>query len=204
MNTRRFSARSGFTLIEILIVITLLGLILAQVTSVMRTSTSAVSRESSTLVMQDRARVVLDRIALAIMACDRRSLGPLLGGVQTPELNYQVCLGVENGKAVWDSPERISQGGAQGSQVVWVKAPALPDERRVVWSNRVRAFLDGEIPNGIDDNGNGLIDEKGLSFVVEGNKVTIRLSLERTNEDGSTATQQVETTVTVRNNPLTP
>ena len=69
----------------------------------------------------------------------------------------------------------------------------------MVWSNLVRPFLEGELQNGIDDNGNGLIDEKGLSFVVWKNSVTIRLTLGRQVEGGDWINETVVTTVTCRN-----
>ncbi|MCZ6597746.1 MAG: hypothetical protein O7B99_08925, partial [Planctomycetota bacterium] len=86
-----------------------------------------------------------------------------------------------------------------GQKVVWKQNPGTPEERRVAWCNTVRPFLGGELMNGIDDNGNGLIDENGLSFTVDRNAVWIRLSLERMSKDGSTVTESVETVVTCRN-----
>ena len=43
----------------------------------------------------------------------------------------------------------------------------------------VREFLEGEIPNGKDDNGNGRVDERGLCFVLEGEILRILLTLEQ-------------------------
>ena len=56
------------------------------------------------------------------------------------------------------------------------------------------------MPNGVDDNGNGLIDEQGLAFTIFRNTVTIRLSLLRLSADGQPIEKTVETTVTCRNN----
>jgi hypothetical protein len=63
----------------------------------------------------------------------------------------------------------------------------------------IRPYLDGEVFNGSDDNANGVIDEKGLAFVIDRDAVTIRLSLERIGPAGEPITQTVQTTVTVRN-----
>ncbi len=43
------------------------------------------------------------------------------------------------------------------------------------------------------------VDEEGLSFVIDGNRVTIRLSLARMGDNGEIATYTVDTTVTCRN-----
>ena len=83
--------------------------------------------------------------------------------------------------------------------MLWRKNPDTPEELRVAWCNVVRPFLEGELMNGEDDNGNGVIDEKGLSFVVQQNAVNIRLSLERPTRGGESITQTVETMVTIRN-----
>jgi hypothetical protein len=87
----------------------------------------------------------------------------------------------------------------QERQVVWSENPDTEREQRVVWSSLVSPYLAGEIPDGMDNNGNGLIDEKGLSFVMDNNSVTVRMSLERINERGEAVTKTVQTTVTCRN-----
>ena len=54
-----------------------------------------------------------------------------------------------------------------------------PNEQRTVLVNGVSAFLEGELANGTDDNTNGIIDERGLCFDLEGDTLNVRLSLER-------------------------
>ena len=68
-----------------------------------------------------------------------------------------------------------------------------------MWCKVVRPFLEGEQMNGVDDNGNGLIDEKGLVFTLDGSRVTVRLTLERKSETGELITRTVETMITCRN-----
>ena len=109
-----------------------------------------------------------------------------------------MSLGVENGVVVWKDPENIGIG-EQPNQLVWRSNAGTLAERRVVWSNILRPYLEGEVLNGIDDNGNGIIDEKGISFVLFRNSVTIRLTLGRELPGGGFAEETVETVVTVRN-----
>ena len=63
----------------------------------------------------------------------------------------------------------------------------------------VREYLEGEVPNGKDDNGNGLVDEMGLSFDSIGMVWTVRLTLERRDANGNLCTQTVQTAVKMRN-----
>ena len=63
----------------------------------------------------------------------------------------------------------------------------------------VAAFMKDEVLNNVDDNMNGITDETGLSFVVDGDSVTIRLTLERMNKEGNPVRVSKETTVTCRN-----
>jgi hypothetical protein len=72
-------------------------------------------------------------------------------------------------------------------------------ERTIVLTRWVRELLEGELPNGEDDNGNGLIDEPGLSFDVIGEVWTIRLTLERPDNKGRLVTHTVQTSVKTRN-----
>jgi hypothetical protein len=83
--------------------------------------------------------------------------------------------------------------------IVWTENPGLVDERRVIRSHWVREYLEGELPNGLDDNGNGLRDERGLCFSIEGDVLTIRITLERRDDDGRIHTKTVQTSVRVRN-----
>ena len=45
---------------------------------------------------------------------------------------------------------------------------------------RLAPYHHGELPNGMDDNGNGLIDERGLAFVVHDDHcIHVLVTLER-------------------------
>ncbi len=63
----------------------------------------------------------------------------------------------------------------------------------------VREHLEGEIDNGADDNGNGLIDEGGLSFSLAGKTLTIRLTIQGIHPKGQLISRTLETSLTLRN-----
>jgi prepilin-type N-terminal cleavage/methylation domain-containing protein len=198
-NDRAPGRNGGFTLLEMLIACSLVGLVVTNIVLAMNSSTKAYETGASCSQVEDQARRTLDRIALAVMGSSREGLAPGQEfPLDTSSLTYQLNLGYEDGEPVWSAPERIERVDA-GEQVVWIQNPATPERRQVVWSKWVRDYLAGETFNGIDDNGNGLIDEKGLSFTIEENLVTIRLTLERKGPDGRLITVPVETQVNVRN-----
>ena len=193
------SRQHGFTLIELLIVGVLLVAVVMKVTLFMGEASRTAGQESVETVLEDSARSVMDRIAMAVMASDRESLNPYDTPFYTTDLKYRITLGVdEDGDVVWDEPEQICLDG-DGRQVAWLKSPEEVEERRIVWTNLVRDFLEGELDNDVDDNGNGFADEEGLNFIIDGNSVLIRLTLSRTDEHGERAAYTLESRVTCRN-----
>jgi len=195
METRR----SGYTLVELSICMVLLVIVTFKAAMLFDIATETQTEDTAQVALEDQARRTLDQIAFAVMGADRETLFPdPASPTYSEDVEYHVSLGVQGGVVIWGDPEKIALGGA-GSQVVWSQNPGAANERRVVWANVVRPFLEGEVFNGVDDNGNGLVDEKGLNFTLQGDRVTIRMSLERTNSDGNVYTQSVESSVTLRN-----
>lgn len=187
------------TLLEILLAVSLLTILIFKGLSVLNSAAESSQETSATLLIEERGQIVLERIAKAIMSSSRESLAPAAEApLSTDELHYQMNLGIQDGEVLWSDPESIGLEEID-NEIYWTQAPEAGPEQRVVLTRLVRPFLEGELPNGMDDNGNGLIDEKGLSFVVDRNAVHIRLTLERVDGDGKLQTHSVETTVTCRN-----
>lgn len=191
--------RAGFTLLETIISVGLVALVVTNIVMAMDSSTKAYQAGASRVEVEDQARRTLDRIALAVMGSSREGLAPGQEfPLDTASLTYQLNLGYQDGEVVWSDPERIERE-EQAAQITWSKNPDVAGEQRVVWTKWVRDYMQGEVQNGVDDNGNGLIDEKGLSFTIEENLVTIRLTLEKIGPDGHPVTVPLETQVDVRN-----
>jgi len=195
----RRSSTAGLSLLELLLAAALLAILLQKGISLMQQTARQTNEESAAVLLEERAQLVLERIARAVMGSDRDTLIPdHAEPLSTDDIEYRIHLGVQDGEVVWSDPEAIGLEDVDNS-VFWMRMPEDAPEQRVTWTNLVRPFLEGELPNGMDDNGNGLIDEKGLSFTVDRNAVTIRLSLDRLTSDGRQITSTVETTVTCRN-----
>jgi prepilin-type N-terminal cleavage/methylation domain-containing protein len=67
MNLKRAHERGGFTIIEALIAMALVGLVLTKLTMVVTQAQKAHTNEVATMVLEDQAAQVLDRVAFAII-----------------------------------------------------------------------------------------------------------------------------------------
>ena len=194
------SRRAGFTVIEVSIAVVLVVIVGIKVALLLDMASAAETEDAAEMVLEDQTHRVLDQIAFAVMGANRETLFPdPESPTHSAEVQYEVSLGVQEGEVVWGDPEQIGLEAGNDARLLWLENPGELEERRVVWCNIVRPFLEGEEQNGVDDNGNGLVDEKGLNFTLQGNMVSIRLSLERTRAGGETITNTVETRVTLRN-----
>ncbi len=197
----RAARRRGFTLLELMIALVLFGLIGANVFMAMGSSTAAYQAGTARSDIEFQADQTLDRIALAIMGSAKDTLfSPTEFPAAHSQLFFQRSLGyqVASSSKVLGEQESVSLEPGT-TQVTWKEKPGLPDEKRIVWTNNARAFLAGEVSNGLDDNGNGLVDERGLAFSIDGDLVTIQLTLEKVLENGSVLPYTVQTQVKCRN-----
>jgi hypothetical protein len=176
--------------------LTLIGL---NIGMVMRTSSSALTTGIMSRVIDEQADLTMQRVSFALMGASAEALNPALTSPNsTQQIEYQTCIGFENGLPVLGDVERIEYLG-EANTVVWRQNPGVVNERSVVWSQWVPTSLDGEVPNALDDNGNGLVDEPGLCFDSLGPKVNIRLTLSRKDSQGHLHKRTLVNTVTCRN-----
>ncbi|HPF12739.1 MAG: prepilin-type N-terminal cleavage/methylation domain-containing protein [Planctomycetes bacterium] len=216
MQQRNHASQRGFTLIEMLIVACvatiLLGGTLQAVTSGMH------ARELGAAISDTETQVsrTLNRLAWTVTGSGLGTVDPRPAApASTAGISYQKALDFVGDAIVWGpagrlefrlEPNELADGiGNDGNglvdegMVVWVENSMLPDETEVIIAHGVRSLLEGELPNGLDDNGNGLIDEPGLCFEINGQTLSIRLSLERIGPDGNSIIRTSETRVTLRN-----
>lgn len=180
MNSR---GRSGFTLVEMCIVIGLLGIIFYKLSLVMTQAQEVGQRETASIALEDRAAVVLNRIAYAVIGCDADTLTPDNPVPFGPNrLEFKLSLGVEDNQIIWGDPEMIGLAD-DASQLFWGRNVESAEEQIVVWCRTVAEFYSSEQENGLDDNANGITDESGLCFAIEGDSVTIYLTLEQIIDD---------------------
>jgi hypothetical protein len=131
------------------------------------------------------------------------------------EVEFRVCTGFAGGGSTWSGRTRLQlvadpndatdgadndgDGIVDEMQVVLTRDLGTANEISVVLGDGVRSLLEGEDANVLDDNGNGLTDEAGLSFVRNEDTLTVRLSLEARDGAGQPLIRTVQTAVTMRN-----
>lgn len=141
MNTLRIhdSPRSGASLVEIVIAFCVMTMLLGAVGNTVLSGNNAYKQGVSSAVLEGQTRRLLERIASEFADADRSSLNPNpLTPFCTSTISYARC-----------------QGWAGGAMVL---GP----------TRRIQLVLEqGELDNGIDDNGNGLIDERRVQLVPD-------------------------------------
>jgi hypothetical protein len=212
---RATRSKDGFTVIELLIGLTLFtGLILLFTLTIGTiTGTYREGRAEGDLIA--RAHRVVTRVADRLAMSEReRIVGIPAAGFGATTLQFHVASGWA-GSTIWAPDESVfwelergelddgrdnnGNGLVDEGVIVWVQDVGLPNERRVVLASGVAELAEGEAFNGLDDNGDGLIDEGGLSFAVEGDVVTVGLTLQTVDRDKRVLSRSVRTAVAVRN-----
>lgn len=192
--------QGGFTLLEVLVALALTGVLLFNVHLLVSDAREDFEQGASEKELDLQAQRALDRIALAVMGAVRDDVHVKKSAPDSADsIHYTTVIGYENGAPIISDPQRIALVAENGRSVRWASNPDTADETRVVWARDLREFCSGEQFNGVDDNGNGLVDEKGLVFEVEGSMVKIILTMERQGPGGQVLTKQLETKVACRN-----
>lgn len=193
----RGTSRSGFTLIELMLVLGLVGVITFKLSFVLKQANDVHREESTGIALQDQASRVIEQIAWKVIAARRATVTPEQEAPEYTEvIRYQTHIGFENGEPLMSDPEFITLS-ENGDQVKW----GLEDNSRTVtWCNTVREYLLGELGgDSIDNNENGLFDEAGLTFDIDRDLVRIQLTLTRKLSTGESISYSETTSVTCRN-----
>jgi prepilin-type N-terminal cleavage/methylation domain-containing protein len=216
--TNKYTRNRGFTLVELMISFTVLAAMLSAVAATVLRGKATYDQGMTVGTLESQARRTLDRISTEFTGARWSGLAPnanLIGINGSPTCNFVTCVGFAAGGMVWSTPTTVrlqaspadandgvdnnSNGLVDECQVELVRNVGAADEQVVVLAGLVREFLQGETVNAADDNGNTLSDERGLVFSLNGETLTIRLTLEALDTDRRVITRTVETAIHVRN-----
>ena len=203
---------AGFTLVEATIALTIVSVIFISLSFTSQKATEAIDEGVHNEILVERLHRTLDALIEPLAELDRASLPPLAGG--SGRLSYRVPEGYNAG-VQWGLPQSIAweldpgevndgldndgDGLIDEGQVVRTLDEGTPDELRVVVCKGVAELLEGEDPNGFDDNGNLLVDEPGFCVDVQGTVLTMRLTLESQGPQGRILRKTARTAIRIRN-----
>ncbi len=215
MSVRARRRNRGFTTLELMISVVILGTILAAL-GLSAQSASHLYRESQfEHALETKLHRSLESIAAQFVQAGRDLTPEPDTAFGTAALTYNRCEGYVGETVLWSQPYQIAwqlEGGelddgidnngnglVDEGVVAMIENPGQATERVTVICHGVRELLAGETFNGADDNGNGLIDEPGLCFDVDGNMLTIALTLEGRDHQGRLIVKTDQTAVRIRN-----
>lgn len=216
MKTAPIQRRSGFTIVELAIAMLILGILLGAIGMTVLRGGGAYKQGIAAGAVEAQARRALDRIAEQFTSAQSDNLNPNpLPPFGSNTLDFRNSTGFAGGAVTWGPTTRLQfqydpgeiddgvdndgDGVADEGRVVLMENFGLANQVTQVLCVNVREFLEGETPDGADENGNGLIDERGLSFELNDQTLTIRLSLERLDDNNNPLVRTVETGVRLRN-----
>ncbi len=189
--------RSGLTIIEVSLSTAILGIVFAGLSIVLAASRRSMTSGSSVMDLEARGNRAMQRIVSALRTTDAVSVAAVpIAPFSAGEVTFQRNLGYQGQQTVWSTPNRLSLAGGS---ITLTENQGLGNERATQWCSGVTPMLEGEILNGVDDNGNGLIDEPGLCFERAGALVTIRFTLSTSTPDGEALVRTWMTRILCRN-----
>ncbi len=209
--------RAGFSLLEVTLACTLLGAFVGSTVVVLLAGTRGAATVMAGIDLEGTARRTLDRIASELAGAGPNVLVPdPTAPFGSASLTFQRVDGIdENHAVIWGAPVQLALRRENGErdddidndgdglvdehELVWTLDPGGPEEHSVVWVHGVREYLQGEEANGRDDNENGLVDERGLSLVREGGRLTVRLTLLGPAAEHGELVRTVQTSVRLHN-----
>ena len=207
-------SQAGISLLEVLISTSLLVLVVGAAYSVLTGSSRTAGTGIAIANTSELARSVLERAARELMSASISSFDPV-----DPEaadaLEFQLVDAVVDGSPVLgelralrlvepesdpgDGIDNDDDGLVDEMQLVYLRDVGGPNEASVVWADGIPRLAPGELANGSDDNGDGLVDESGFSMTLSGRTLRLRIALERRAASGENYVREIETSVTIRN-----
>jgi type II secretory pathway pseudopilin PulG len=216
MRQRANDRRAGFTLVEVLLSASLLGGLLLVAGLATDRAMQLFRQRSASEELNSSAGRLMQNLVSELTFTRLSSFAPVPSApLGSSTLTFRSCRGVSGGAVQWSNPitlrweletgeaddgmDNNGNGLIDEGMLVRIENLGLPGEQRVVLAHGLSEFQPGESLDGVDEDGDGLIDEAGLSFVLQGEVLTIQLCLTGTGPGGNVLTKVVETAVWIRN-----
>ena len=208
--------RAGFTFVEMMIGVVILTIIAGTIAVVSKTGTGTFRSSVANESVNGKLRRAIQRIAKELSGSATSTLVPTpFAPLGSSSLTFQQATGYENGAAVWGpsvqfqfeyAPQELDNGVDDDGNglidegiLVRIENPGAANESRTLICTGVSEYALDEIPNGLDDNGDGFVDERGVAFALDGDALTVRITIEHMGLEQEVLQQSSETTVLLRN-----
>ena len=216
MRTPLKNRRAGFTLIEAMITLTLVGVVLGSVVTIGVSGANAFRTGTVRNGIESNARRTLDQLTRELLTARRGSTNAL---PESPDWDNQLLfdrfdgVSAADGSLSWmpmriafqyedgevdDGADNDGDGLIDEGEIVLTRDWGGANPVAVTLCRNVREFAEGETLDGADENGNQLVDERGFSLERDGDYLTIRLTVERFDADGRLMTSSQETSIWIR------
>jgi prepilin-type N-terminal cleavage/methylation domain-containing protein len=134
LNTPKHTRKSGFTLLELMITVLILAGVMGSISLIAQASQRAYQTGAVKADLEARTAATIEQVVAELSIAGRGTLTPdILPGVGVDALQYMQATGMDAGEVVWTPMRRLAF-----------------------------EYEIGELDDGIDNNGNGLIDEGRL------------------------------------------
>ena len=205
--TGNLNRKAGLTLIEVAIALGLMVIVMSGVALLSSAGADSYSSAAVSSNIDSRSSEVAERLLQELEGVSPTGVmipAPGLGGTdtllfQTPwgkltRIDYQMDTSEVNDGIDNDGDGLIDEGG-----VVLTRDVGGAGEISTVICNGVSEYLEGEISNLADDNGNDMDDESGFCLQTIGDLLIVRLTLLDSDGNGHTTSRTVETSIRMRN-----
>lgn len=209
---------AGLSAIELIFAIVIFGLSVAVPVQMTGRLGQAFESGSTIQELDQGGRRTLDRLTERLQGSAAANITPpgMVAPLNTSTIDFQQAIGLAGDDLVWANPERIrfeysptdandgldndGNGLIDDGVIVWIQNADMADESRTVLCRGVMENLEGEIPNNNqDDNGNGLVDEAGLSFDLDGDWIRVWITIGKVGDGGIITLHTIERTIAFRN-----
>jgi len=168
-------SRRGLTLVELMITLSLASVAFYSIAALVRASSSFYNVSSTNMDVVGQGSRVVHQLANSLRSTDLDSIAALpVAPLCDTTLLFQTVEPFEDTATVTSDPIRIT---LVAGEVLRADSFLMPEQRERVLTRGVPDFFEGETFNGLDDNGNGFVDEPGLFFAREDSAIVVGLTL---------------------------